>query len=173
MTRTFSRIIATGCLALLLFVPAAALYLLADIDTFAALAARQLPLPMQWHTVTNAQWYGLWFLTALYVGLGLAGIVFLRRAFESFANGELFTLENSRHLRLFSVFVFAQALAKPLHFALSSVLLSWHHPAGERMLSIQLGSGELQLIALAMILWVMSDLLVTARTLEDENRQFI
>jgi len=173
MTRRFSLLIANGCLALLVVVPLAALYLLADIEAFAALASRNLPLPIRWHTVTDAQWYGLWCLTALYVGLGLAGIVFLRRAFARFADGELFTVNNSRHLRLFSIFVFAQALAKPVHFALSSVLLSWHHPPGQKVLSIMLGSGECQLIALAMILWVMSDLLVKARTLEHENRQFV
>lgn len=173
MTRYFSLLIAWGCLAVLILAPAAFFFFLIDIEAFAALAKRTLGLPIQWRSVTTGQWYGLWLLTALYLSVGLSGLVFLRRAFVGFARGELFTRNNSRDLRRFSIFLFAQALAKPLHLALSSVLLSWNHPAGQKMLSISLGSSEIKVIALAMILWVMSDLLVKASALEHENKQFI
>jgi hypothetical protein len=53
------------------------------------------------------------------------------------------------------------------------MLLSWNHPPGEKMLSVSLGSGEIEVLSLAMILWVMSELLVKASKLEKENRQFI
>lgn len=173
MTRRFSLFITWGCLAALVLAPAAAFFFLIDIDAFATLAKRNLSLPIHWQSVTAGQWYGLWLLTALYLALGLGGLYFLRRAFANFAKGELFNRNNSRDLRLFSIFLFAQAVAKPLHFALASILLSWNHPPGQKMLSISLGSGEIKIIALAMILWVMSDLLVKASRLEDENKQFI
>lgn len=173
MTRHFSLLIAWGCLAVIVMVPMVALYFLVDIGAFASLAKRTLALPIQWQSVTLGQWYGLWVLTAFYVSLGLSGLYFLRRAFAHFSSGELFTQHNSRDLRLFSILLFAQAVAKPLHFALSSLLLSLNHPAGQKMLSISLGGGEVKVIALAMILWVMSDLLVKAGSLESENKQFV
>lgn len=173
MTRQFAQLIAFGCIALLIAIPLAGLYFLFDIDLFATMAKSSLNLPIQWQTVSNMQWYSLWLLTLLYVATGLAGLYFLRRAFANFARGALFDHSNSRDLRLFSVFLFAQALAKPLHFSLASILLSMNHPAGQKMLSISLGSDEIKVIALAMILWVMSDLLVSANTLEKENKQFI
>jgi hypothetical protein len=173
MTRQFSLLIALGCMALLILTPVAALYLLIDIELFASLARSNLNLPIQWQTVSDTQWYSLWLFTLIYIGIGLAGLYFLRRAFANFAKGELFNHSNSRDLRLFAIMLFVQALTKPLHFALASVLLSFNHPAGEKMLSVSLGSGEIKVIALAMILWVMSDLLVRGSQLENENKQFI
>jgi hypothetical protein len=173
MTRYFSLLIAWGCLAILIVVPLSALFFLVNIDAFADLTKRSLELPIQWQTVNELQWYGFWLLSVFYLAIGLGGFYFLRRAFVNFAKGELFNLNNSRHLRLFSIFLFVQALAKPLHFALSSMLLSWNHPPGEKMLSVSLGSGEIEVLSLAMILWVMSDLLVKASKLDKENKQFI
>jgi hypothetical protein len=69
--------------------------------------------------------------------------------------------------------LFAQALAKPLCFSIYSVLLSINHPAGQKILSVSFGSDEVKVIALAMILWVMSDLLFKGSKLESENKQFI
>ncbi len=173
MTRQFSRLIAFGCMAILITTPFIALYFLINIELFSAMARSNLGLPIQWQTVSDIQWYSLWLLTALYVTTGLAGLYFLRRAFSNFAKGQLFNHSNSRNLRLFSILLFAQALAKPLHFSISSMLLSMNHPAGQKMLSVSLGSDEVKVIALAMILWVMSDLLVKGSKLESENKQFI
>jgi hypothetical protein len=169
----FSRLIAWGCVVLLVAVPAIALYYLIDIEQFAVLAKNTLHLPVQWSSVTQGQWYGLWLITFLYVSVGLFSLYFLRRAFYNFAKGELFNLHNSRDLRYFSAFLFAQAIIKPVHFALSSLLLSLNHPPGQKMLSISFGSGEVKVLALAMIIWVMSDLLLQANRLENENKQFV
>ena len=173
MTHHFSRLIALGCMAILITIPFITLYFLINIELFASMARNNLGLPIQWQTVSDIQWYCLWLLTAFYVGTGLAGLYFLRRAFSNFAKGQLFNHSNSRDLRLFSIFLFAQTFAKPLHFSISSMLLSINHPAGQKMLSVSFGSDELKVIALAMILWVMSDLLVKGSKLESENKQFI
>lgn len=173
MARRFSQLIAMGGMAILIAAPVAALYFLINIEQFATMAQSSLNLPIQWQTVSSVQWYGVWLLTVFYVATGLAGLFFLRRAFANFAKGELFNRGNSHDLRLFSVFLFAQALAKPLHFSLSSMLLSMNHSAGQKLVSVSLGSDEIKVIALAMILWVMSDLLVNASKLENENKQFV
>ncbi|MBU2985477.1 hypothetical protein KO528_08940 [Saccharophagus degradans] len=94
----------------------------------------------------------IYFLFCFLAATGVIGLYFLRRAFSNFAKGELFTLSNSRDLKLFSIFLFIQTLAKPLHFSLTSILLSMNHPAGQKMLSVSLGSGEIKVFSLAMIL---------------------
>lgn len=173
MTRRLSLMISWSCLALLVLVPAISVYLLTHLDVFAELTRKSLDMPIVWQTVSVGQWYGLWAITALYVSLGLVGVFFLRRAFENFAKGELFNLTNSRDLWRFSILLLVQALATPLHFSLTSVLLSLNHPAGERMLSISFGSNELRAIGVALVIWVMSNLLVEGCKLQTENRQFV
>jgi hypothetical protein len=173
MTQQFSRLIALGCMVILITAPIIALYFLINIDQFADIARNNIALPIQWQTVSDMQWYSLWLLTVIYVAIGLAGLYYLRRAFSNFAKGQLFNTSNSRDLRLFSILLFAQALAKPLYFSISSVLLSINHTAGQKILSVSFGSDEVKVIALAMILWVMSDLLFKGSKLENENKQFI
>ncbi len=173
MSRCLSRVISQCCLALMIMVPAAALYLLIDIGSFEMLVRQNFGLPIQWHSVTITQWYSLWIVTALYLAIGLSGVYFLRRAFTNFASGELFNLANSRNLRRFAMLLVAQAIARPVYDAASSVLLSLHHVVGEKILSVSFGSNELGAIALALVFWVMSNLLVEGCKLQAENRQFV
>jgi hypothetical protein len=173
MTLHLSRLIAWGCLAVLLAAPVAAGYLLFDLEQFAAIAQKNLQLPIQWPTVGAGQWYLLWAVTVLYLVPTLLGLHFLRRAFNRFANNELFNENNSKNLRLFSICLMVQALCKPVHLAAASVILSWQHPPGKKTLVITFGSSELITLALAVILWVVSDLLVKSRELEQENKAFI
>ena len=168
MTRRFSLLIAWGCTALLIVTPLAAVYFLLNLQAFAALTKKSIGL-----AIVDWQWYALWGSTLLYLAIGLAGLYFLRRPFTNFARGELFNLANSRNLRRFSILLFAQALLKPLHFALSSVLLSVNHGAGNKVLSISFGSGEVRMIAIALVFWVMSNLLIEGGKLQAENRQFV
>ena len=173
MTRRLSLLVSWGCSVLSILLPVAALFFLIDLSSFEQLVRNSIGLPVQWQTVSNGQWYGLWALMALYVSIGLVGLYFLRRAFANFANGELFNLVNSRDLRRFSILLLVQAIVTPLHYALSSVLLSLNHPAGEKMLSISFGSNEMRTIGVALVLWVMSNLLVEGSKLQTENRQFV
>lgn len=173
MTRRFSLFIAWGCTILLVAIPVAALYFLLNIDGFAALTRQSIGLGIQWDSVATWQWYTLWGITTVYMTIGLVGLYFLRRPFANFARGELFNPANSRDLRHFSMLLFAQALAKPLHFALASVVLSANHTAGNKMLSISLGANEARMIAVALVFWVMSNLLIEGCRLQSENRQFV
>ncbi len=173
MSRKLSLVIAWACTVLLVATPIAALFFLLKLSAFAGLARSSVGLPIQWGTVSDGQWYALWAMTAAYVSIGLFGLYFLRRAFFNFAKGELFNPANSRDIRRFSMLLFAQALVTPVHMSLMSVLLSLNHPVGQKMLSISIGSNELKAIAVALVLWVMSDLLVEGCKLQTENRQFV
>ena len=173
MTRYFSHAISWTCTVLLILIPTVALFFLINHESFTEFARSSIQLPIQWQTVSKYQWYALWILTTLYVSIGLYGLYFLRRAFANIAKGELFNLANSRDLRLFSMLLLIQAIATPVHLALSSVLLSLNHPAGEKMLIVSLGSSEFRTVGVALILWVMSNLLIEGCKLQAENRQFI
>ncbi len=173
MTRRFSLAISWGCIAILVAVPLIALYFLLNIQSFAAYTQKSVGLPIDWSTVVSWQWYALWGATAVYLAIGLTGLYFLRRPFTNFARGELFNLTNSRDLRRFSILVLVQTLAKPLHFALASVLLSSNHGAGSKILSISVGSSEVRMIAVALVIWVVSNLLIEGGKLQAENRQFV
>ena len=173
MTRRFSLLISWLCAALLLAIPLAALYFLVNIDAFGSFTRKSIGLAIDWSTVVTWQWYGLWAITVLYLTIGLAGLYFLRQPFVNFARGELFNSINSRNLQRFSVLLFAQALAKPIHFALASVLLSANHSADNKMLSISAGSNEIRMIVLAVVFWVVSNLLLEGGKLQSENKQFV
>ena len=173
MTRNLAALVTWLCTAWLLLLPAAALYFLFNIDGLGALAAANLALPIQWFTVERAQWFALWAITALYLSLGYAGVWFLRKAFRSFARGNWFNEQNSRHLRRYASLLILPGFTKPLHFALASVVLSLKHPPGERVLSISFGSTEVMLVSAGLIFWVLADLLVKGSDADAENRQFV
>lgn len=173
MTNIRSKAICWGCSAILISMPIAAIYFAFNLDLLISVAKQNLRLNIQWHTVTRGQAYWLWALTVLSVVPICIAIVFLRRAFASFANGDFFNLSNSRSLRYFSLYLFIQAIARPLHFSISSLVLSANHPAGQKLFAISFGSNEIILMALAILFWVLSDLLVQACSIDSENKQFV
>lgn len=173
MTRKLAALVAGLCAVWLVVLPTAALYFLVRIDDFGAMAVGNLAMPIQWYTVGNGQWYALWAITALFLALSYAGAWNLRKAFASFARGDWFDIENSRYLRRYATLLILQGVAKPVHFALASVILSLKHPAGERLLSISIGSDVAVLMIAGFILWVLADLLVEGSKADTENRQFV
>ncbi|MGH1543312.1 MAG: hypothetical protein ACRBHB_23110 [Arenicella sp.] len=173
MSKKLSYLISWGSMATIALMLIVLFSFLIDIAWFAELAQSNLRLPIYWTTVEQWQWYLLWASTAVYLAIGLFGLYFLHLAFRKIATGELFNLANSLNIRRFSILLLVQALAKPICFSGASVLLSLNHPEGEKVFSLFFGSQELTLIALAMIFWVVSDLLVAGSRLQSENRQFI
>lgn len=173
MIKQFSLIIAWGSLLLIFVIMGFGLYFLIFPDSFAAFAQQSLEMPIQWRTVEPWQLYLLWTVSAAYMALSVAALYFLWRAFSRFSAGELFNIENSRAIRMFAIYLFLQALASPIRFALSSVILSANHPQGEKMLSLSIGSDTLQTIAYGMILWIVSELLIAGNKIEIENKQFV
>ena len=173
MSRIFSHLISWGSIATIVLMIIALFSFLIDIAWFAELAQSNLRLPIYWTTVEQWQWYLLWVATTVYLAISLFGLYFLHRAFKKIAAGELFNLSNSLNIRRFSILLFVLAAAKPIYFSFASVFLSLNHPAGEKMFALSFGSQELTTLALAMILWVVSDVLVAGCRLQSENRQFV
>jgi len=173
MSKKFSHLISWGSLATILLMTTVLLTLLIKIDWFTQLVQTNLRLPIQWATVKQWQWFLLWGSTATFLSIGLFGLYFLHCAFKKISSGELFNLVNSLNIRRFAILLFVQTAAKPIYFSLTSIILSFNHPTGQKMLSVSFGSQEITMLALAMIFWVVSDVLVAGCKLQAENRQFI
>lgn len=173
MTRRCSQVVAWTCAGLILLQVLLGVYGLIDISAFARVSQRTLALPIQWMSVQTVQWYVLLAITIVLALPGVAALYFLRRPFTKFARGEFFNDANSRDLRRFAVLLLVQALLRPLHLALASVVLSFNHGPGQKLLSLTLGSHELQAIGLALVFWVLASLLLEGARLQRENRQFV
>lgn len=173
MTRHFSLLIFWGCSLIMVMVPATLVFFLFNIESFAQFVEIAVDIPIQWQTVVSWQWYCIWGLMIIYLSIGMFGLYYLGKAFKNFAKGEMFNLANSKNLKRFAILLFVQFVTKPIFLSLTSVLLSLNHPAGERLFTVTFGSQDLNRAALAMILWVMSDLLIKGSKLQNENRQFV
>jgi len=173
MTKTLSRLVSASCMLVILLTPIMSLYYLVDLEAFRHLLTKSAALPIYWETVKSWQLVSVWFATLLYFLPGFFGLIFLRKAFLNFATGEFFNHLNSRALRWFSVLLMSQVILKPIHFAICSVLLSWNHPIGEKMLSLKFGTSDLKVLFIAFVLWVLSDLLVASCAIDHENKQFV
>jgi hypothetical protein len=173
MIKVLSVVISIGCVLSLVTAPLALLYLLWNIDLFGWIVMENLNLPIQWQSVMRWQWYSLWLATVLYSCICWAGVFYLLRVFSGFSSGELINLTSSKNLKRFSVLLFAQAIAKPMLFVLSSLLLSANHPDGQKMLSLSFGSNEVLWIAFALVFWVVSSSMVEAHRIQSENEQFV
>lgn len=173
MNRYISQVVYLGAMGMMALLAGLGVYLLLDQQFLAEMTRQYSGLPVLWHTVDSWQWYSLGVLTGVYLGIGVAGLYFLGRAFRRFAGGEFFSLANSLDLRRFAALLFAYGIAKPLHFTLCGLLLSANHPAGQKMLSVSLGSSEIMLVGAALIFWVVSNLLVHGCQLQAENRLFV
>ena len=101
------------------------------------------------------------------------GLNHLRKMFGAFANNAIFQPEPIRHLKLFGIALLVQTLAKPLTGAATSVLATFHRPAGERMLSIGLSNAEASTLFLGGLIIVIAWVLGEAARIDDENRSFV
>ncbi|MCW8091093.1 DUF2975 domain-containing protein [Alteromonas sp. ASW11-130] len=172
MLSAISKVIVWACITVICVTPVVYLYFIVNVDSLAHFTKASLSLPIQWDTVSLAQWYALLSVTFIYHGIGLVSLYVLSKAFKNFAKGELFNHSNSQNLRWFALLIFIQAITRPIHYAFSSVILSFNHPTGEKVLAFLVSSEELKIIVLAGIMWVISELVVKARVFETENKQF-
>ncbi|GAA0623958.1 MULTISPECIES: DUF2975 domain-containing protein [Thalassospira] len=101
------------------------------------------------------------------------GLYRLRKMFGAFAHNAIFQPEPIRHLKAFGIALLAQTLIKPLTGAATSVLATFHRPAGERVLSIGLSNAEASTLFLGGLIIVIAWVLGEAARIDDENRSFV
>jgi hypothetical protein len=101
------------------------------------------------------------------------GLVQARRCFGAFAVGRFFAAEAVYGLRGFAIALFASALLWPIAGAALSVLLSWGAGAGKRALVIGVGSDTLLSLLFAGMIVIITWVMTEARSIADENAQFV
>jgi len=117
-------------------------------------------------------------LLACLVGLAQAAIaVFavwrLRRLFGLYADGLIFTADNTRCLRHFAAAILAFAIAKPVTGALLSVVLTMNNPPGQRQITVSLGSSELATLFIGGVFLIIAWIMDEAREMAEEQAEII
>lgn len=172
MKKALCHLLAFGCLLVWVLGPLLLIYLLWDLPLLIKLfKANNSQHNIQWETVLHWQWLGIWGFMVFQLGLTLLTVYFLRPVLLQFAQGAFFNYSNSLNLRRFSLVLLIQGLIHPLGIA--TLLLSWNHPPGQRLLSLSFSGAEIRFISLGFLFWLVSDALVKGAELAQENEQFV
>lgn len=173
MKNLICRLLAFGCWAACIVAPLLALYLLWDLPLLMKLIREggSQSAKIHWETVVHWQEVTVWAIAAVNLAITLLALYFLRPVLLQFAEGEFFNLANSVNLRRFSWVMVFQGLLRPM--GLTTLVLSWNHPPGQRMLSLGFSGGAIGFLGLGFLLLMISDLLVRGAELERENAQFV
>lgn len=107
------------------------------------------------------------------VGLGVYGLYWLRRLFGLYRAGQVFTVANSRCLKMFAWTQIISGLLQPVIGAALSVIVSWNNPPGQRMLSITLDSNMVGTVLFGLLILIIAWVMGEASRVADENAQFV
>ena len=171
--RRISRWMVAACWALLVTLPLALVVYWATASE--AQLAGHANLPVQavagplalWQRIAGAV------VTALPLGLLLAGVWQARRCFGMFAQGQVFTLQATALLGRFAGWVAWAALASMLAGSATSVLLTLNNLPGQRHLSVGIGSDHVFTLFFAGLVWLMAAVIAQGQTLAEENEGFV
>jgi hypothetical protein len=153
-----------------LWVPALAVFMviIRDMGSFPGLmigvAPRVLP-PL----VAVAAW-GVLTLVSL---PALWGLWALKRLFEGYAAGAIFTVAAARRLRHCGYALVAGGIEGPFASALLSVALTFDLPKGSRMLVVSFSSNDIVLLVVGALLLTVARVMGEAARIAEENAGFV
>lgn len=168
-----SRWMARACTILMVTLPLALVFYWATTSApqqalLHSLPGSALPIPFQ----TWQRWAcGL--VNAVPLCMMLLGLWQARRCFAQFANGQVFTVLATQHLRRFAQWVAAAAVAAIVAGAATSVLVTLHNPPGMRHLAISVSSSHVLTVFFAALVWLMADIIGQGQSLAEENQAFV
>lgn len=108
-------------------------------------------------------------ISMLGTGLVMYGIHILASLLRMYGEGQLYTQENVRCIRRLGTCLLWWFGAGLLQTPLLSVVLSWHHPQGERILSFAIGSPDVTVLILACMLRVVAWVMEVGQVLQAEQ----
>ena len=106
-------------------------------------------------------------------GIGIYGLIALRRLFGAYSDGALFAAGNALDLRTFALSVAASAFAKIVVGPVLSVIVSWHNPPGTRVLEISVRSNDLGALFVGCLFLVVAWIMAEAQRLAEDNAQIV
>jgi hypothetical protein len=101
------------------------------------------------------------------------GLICAMRCFSGFSQAEYFSVRTVKYLRGFAAGIFASVVAGAVSATLITVVLTSGAPAGQRALSVGLGSNELLTLLFAGMVWQIAAVMARAVALAEENAQFV
>lgn len=102
-------------------------------------------------------------------GVAMAGTYYLIRLFELYEQGDIFKLTNVRCYKKLSQVLIGWFFASILCSSLLSVVLTLHHPPGQRMISLGLDSSEISTLLVGLILMVIAWVMEEGRKLQEDQ----
>ncbi len=123
-----------------------------------------LHFPLPWPTLLM----GFIVTTLLPIGVGVYGLYCLQRLFQLYEQGQIFLAANVFWYKRLSQVLLLSFAAGLCCRSLLSVVLTLHHPPGQRMLTLSLGSDDINILVLGGILAVISWVMEAGRQLQED-----
>lgn len=170
---TISRIMRLLCLALIVATPLAVALVWWKFDFLFQ------EMPGMGHLPIHPERIGPWTRLLGFVvhiipgGIAVYGFHQLRRLFELYTGGEIFSMNCVSRLRSFAHALLAYGIASPIAMALISVVVTMNNPPGERALSIALSSNDVVTLFIGGVFVVIARVMVEGGKLAEENAQIV
>jgi hypothetical protein len=170
--RSSSKKLAFLCLCALIVLPTLVPFVWLGDTSALAQRANIAPSAIQ-NPIQNWQRIAGILLTEIPVILMCLGLWQVRKCFQGFAQGEVFTQDASVHLRKFSIWMMRSALAALVVSALLSSLLTLGNDPGFRVIAIGVSTEQLLLLFFSCVVWLMAEIILQGQALAKENNSFI
>ena len=108
-------------------------------------------------------------VTMLPTGVAMIGACYLMRLFRLYEQGQIFRDSNVRCFKKLSRVLIWWFAVGIVHKSLLSVALTLHHPPGQRMITVELGSPDLTALLLGAILAVIAWVMEEGRRLQEDQ----
>jgi hypothetical protein len=112
-------------------------------------------------------------VTMVPVGTLVFGLWHLRKLLVCFGAGQIFTLENTRALKIFAWSVLAVIVIQFFTDGLLSVVLTLNNPPGQRVLALGLSSDQIVAFFFGAVFVLIAKVLDEGRKLADENASIL
>lgn len=168
-----SRFMQWLCTAAIIAMPLFAAWVWLDFERFAAPITQQYAIPIQLEHIGLINLM-LGFLCSLIpVAVAIYGLLRLQALFALFRQTIFFTDANVRHIRAFSLTLFANALLTTITVALLSIVLTMNNPPGQRALSISISSHQIIMAFIAVIFAIIASIMIEGRKLAEDNAEIV
>jgi Protein of unknown function (DUF2975) len=169
---SMSKKLAMLCLCAVIVLPLLVPYLwlgdTASLAQRANIAPSNIQSPIQtWQRIAGI------LLTEIPVVLMCLGLWQVRKCFQDFSRGEVFTDKAAVYLKRFSVWMMRSAIAALVVSALLSSLLTLGNAAGSRILAVGVSTEQVLLLFFSCVVWLMAEIIRHGQALAQENSSFI
>ncbi|MCG8509412.1 MAG: DUF2975 domain-containing protein [Rhodospirillales bacterium] len=106
-------------------------------------------------------------------GLAVFAMWQLRSLFALYCRGQIFSIENSRHLRRFALAVLGMTLVGPLSETLTILAVTFGNPPGQRLLSISISSSQLVTLLVGAVFLVIAWVMEEGRELAEDQATIV